>query len=107
MLVLTRKPGEQIVIAGNIVINIVSVGPGRVKIGIDAPSDVTIDRQEIHVKKQDESEVDIGVLPHAPCTSGSDTTTPAPMQTLHNRIKAHRDAARAAHGSKPLVDKPR
>jgi carbon storage regulator len=107
MLVLTRKPGEQIVIAGNITISIVNVGPGRVKIGIDAPADVTIDRQEVHAKKADEAAVDIGVMPHTPSTTGSDTVTPAPMQTLHNRIKAHRDAARAQHGSKPLVDKPR
>ena len=54
MLVLTRKPGEQVIINGNIRISVVSVGPGRVKIGIDAPSDVKIDREEVHSKKQDE-----------------------------------------------------
>ena len=51
MLVLTRKAGEQIIIQGNIRISIVSVGPGRVKIGIDAPADVKIDRQEVHERK--------------------------------------------------------
>ena len=38
MLVLTRKPGEQIVIAGNIRVSVVSIGQGRVKIGIEAPN---------------------------------------------------------------------
>lgn len=50
MLVLTRKPGEQIVVAGNIRITVVSIGPGRVKIGIEAPDDVRVDRGEIHQK---------------------------------------------------------
>jgi len=47
MLVLSRKPGESIRINDNITINIVSVGPGRVKIAIDAPKDVTILREEL------------------------------------------------------------
>lgn len=50
MLVLTRKPGEQIVVAGNIRITVVSIGPGRVKIGVEAPDDVRVDRGEIHQK---------------------------------------------------------
>jgi len=50
MLVLTRKPGEQIVIGNGIRVTVVSVGPGRVKIGIEAPPDVRIDRSEIHEK---------------------------------------------------------
>lgn len=47
MLVLSRKQGESIRINDNITINIVSVGPGRVKIAIDAPQDVTILRGEL------------------------------------------------------------
>jgi len=52
MLVLTRKTGEQLIIADEIRVTVVSVGPGRVKIGIEAPEWVKIDRQEIHEKKQ-------------------------------------------------------
>lgn len=50
MLVLTRRPNESIIIAGDIKITVVSVGPGRVKLGIEAPSHVRVDRQEIHDK---------------------------------------------------------
>jgi carbon storage regulator len=57
MLVLTRKAGEQIIIGDNIRLTVVSVGPGRVKIGIEAPASVKVDRQEIHDKKQHEQEV--------------------------------------------------
>lgn len=56
MLVLTRKPGEQVIIANNIRITVVAVGPGRVKIGIEAPPSVSIDRQEVHDRKQVESD---------------------------------------------------
>lgn len=57
MLVLTRRPSESIIIAGNIKITVVSVGPGRVKLGIEAPPNVRIDRQEIHEKLEQASDV--------------------------------------------------
>ncbi len=51
MLVLTRKIGEQIVIGDNIKVSIVSIGPGRVKVGIEAPPWVEVNRQEVFEKK--------------------------------------------------------
>ncbi len=47
MLVLTRKPEQAIIIGGNIVVKILSVERDRVKIGIDAPKDVQILREEL------------------------------------------------------------
>ena len=47
MLVLSRKQGESIRINDNITIKIVNVGQGRVRIAIDAPSNVTILREEL------------------------------------------------------------
>jgi carbon storage regulator len=46
MLVLTRKPGEQVVINGNIIITIVEARSGRVHLGIEAPTDVSIIRPD-------------------------------------------------------------
>ena len=55
MLVLTRRPGESIMIGSGIKLTVVTVGPGRVKIGIEAPPSVRIDREEIHERKQHEA----------------------------------------------------
>lgn len=47
MLVLSRKPGEKIQIGDNVTITIVRIGPNTVRLGIDAPRDMNIVRDEI------------------------------------------------------------
>jgi len=47
MLVLTRKIDQGIVISGNIYVRVLGVERDRVKIGISAPMEVTILRQEL------------------------------------------------------------
>lgn len=47
MLVLSRKVGERILIGDNIAVTVVRVGPGMVRIGVDAPRDYSIVREEI------------------------------------------------------------
>jgi carbon storage regulator len=50
MLVLTRKPGEGIVIGDDIVIKIIEMKGGAIRVGIDAPRNKKIYRQEIYEK---------------------------------------------------------
>jgi len=47
MLVLSRRPGESIAIGDGIRVTIVEVSGDRVKLGIQAPQDVVILRQEL------------------------------------------------------------
>lgn len=47
MLVLTRKASQSIVIGENIVITILDVHRDQVRIGIEAPRDIDVHRQEI------------------------------------------------------------
>lgn len=47
MLVLTRKPGEQVLIGDDIVITIIENRGDGIRIGIDAPRGITIQRAEI------------------------------------------------------------
>lgn len=47
MLVLSRKPGERILIGDEIAVTVVRIGPNTVRIGIDAPRDMNIVRDEL------------------------------------------------------------
>ena len=47
MLVLSRKLGEKIVIGDNIVVTVVKIDRNQIRIGIEAPTDVPVYRQEI------------------------------------------------------------
>ena len=53
-MVLSRKPLESIVIGDDIRITVVSIGNGKVSIGIEAPRDMSVDRSEIHERKMAE-----------------------------------------------------
>ncbi|HEV3303195.1 MAG TPA: carbon storage regulator [Planctomycetaceae bacterium] len=47
MLVLSRKTGEKIRIGDNVTVTIVRIGPNNVRLGIDAPRDLNIVREEL------------------------------------------------------------
>lgn len=55
MLVLTRKIEEKIKIGDNIVVSILGVEAGNVKVGIEAPKEITILRMEIFDQIQKEN----------------------------------------------------
>ena len=58
MLILTRKVGENLLIGDNISIKVLSVRGNQVKIGVDAPKDVSVHREEIyHRIKEAEDEL--------------------------------------------------
>ncbi len=61
MLVLSRQSDETIVIGDNIRVTIVEVRGDKVRIGIDAPRDVTVHRQEIYdaIQKGVEGSIEI------------------------------------------------
>jgi carbon storage regulator len=51
MLVLSRRVGEEIVIAGNIRLTIVAVRGQAVRLGIAAPPEVSVNRKEVHDRR--------------------------------------------------------
>jgi carbon storage regulator len=55
MLVLTRKAGEKIKIGDNVVVNVLSCDGNIVKIGIDAPREITILRMEVLEQVENEN----------------------------------------------------
>lgn len=55
MLVLSRRASEGIIIGNNIKIKILDIEDGKVKIGIEAPKDVEIYREEIYLAIKEEN----------------------------------------------------
>jgi carbon storage regulator len=51
MLVLSRKPSESIIIDGDIKVTVVKIVGRQVFLGIKAPEDVVVDREEIAIKR--------------------------------------------------------
>lgn len=52
MLVVTRKPGESILVSDNIEISVLEISKDKVKIGINAPKEVKIVRSELKTLRQ-------------------------------------------------------
>lgn len=48
MLVLTRKKNESVVIGENIVVMVVQIRGDKVRLGIDAPKEVSVHRREVY-----------------------------------------------------------
>ena len=57
MLVLSRKIGEQIVIGKDITVTIVEIKHGRVRLGVSAPPEVSIHREEVAMRIEESQRV--------------------------------------------------
>jgi carbon storage regulator len=56
MLVLTRKPKQSIMIGDDVEVTVLSADGGKVRLGIQAPSDVPVHRTEIYMAIQGQHE---------------------------------------------------
>jgi carbon storage regulator len=65
MLVLSRKVGETVVIAGSISVTVVAIQGDNVRVGVTAPANIPVDREEIHRLKELEQH-DLHGVPLAP-----------------------------------------
>ena len=50
MLVLTRRTGEKLVIGENVTVTVLDVRGKQVRIGIEAPRDIAVNREEIYLR---------------------------------------------------------
>ena len=48
MLVLTRKPGQSVVIGESVRVTVIEISPGVVRLGFEAPAEVAIHREEVY-----------------------------------------------------------
>jgi carbon storage regulator len=54
MLILTRRPEESLHIGHDVVVTVLGIKGNQVRLGIRAPTDIVIDRDEVHLRKQRE-----------------------------------------------------
>jgi carbon storage regulator CsrA len=76
MLVLSRKPGEKVVIGGGITVTVIEVQGNRVRVGIDAPDQVRILRGELACWQEGPVACDGPTDPACPC--GEEDVRPPP-----------------------------
>ena len=90
MLILTRRPQESIRLGSRIRITVLGFKGNQVRIGIEAPPDVSIDREEIWERKQIEVRMrrDAG-QPAVPVAAALPDARPAggSMPTLHEKAR--------------------
>ncbi len=57
MLILTRRLGESIIIEDNIKVTVIDINNQQIKLGIDAPKHITINREEVVKKVKEENQL--------------------------------------------------
>lgn len=56
MLILTRRVGESLIIGDDVVVNVLGVKGNQIRIGVDAPKEVSVHREEIYDRIQAEKD---------------------------------------------------
>jgi carbon storage regulator len=58
MLILTRRVGETLVIGDDVTVTVLGVRGNQVRLGVNAPKDVAVHREEIYQRIQNEKDVE-------------------------------------------------
>ena len=88
MLILTRRVGEKLIVGGNVTLTVLDVKGNQIRVGIDAPREVKVYREEIYNKIQAEKEA--SVLNDSRTSVLNNRKTPASKDKENLVLKAKR-----------------
>lgn len=66
MLILTRRVGETVMIGNDITVTVLGVKGNQVRVGVNAPKEVAVHREEIYERIKREEQANGGKPPHRP-----------------------------------------
>jgi carbon storage regulator len=100
MLILTRRVGETIVIGDDVIITVLGIKGNQVRIGINAPKDVSVHREEIYQRIQQEKNTAPAAAAPAPVMKKEEAVATAPVVTTTIRKKRESKIDKADKGEK-------
>ena len=58
MLILSRRIGESLIIGGKITVTVLETRGNQVRLGIEAPDDISVHREEVYLRLQEEKQTE-------------------------------------------------
>lgn len=59
MLILSRRSGEKLIIGDDVELTVLGIKGNQVRIGVNAPKDVAVHREEVYLRIQNEKQTDL------------------------------------------------
>jgi carbon storage regulator len=110
MLILTRRPGQSVMIGDDITITVVAIRGNQLRLGFTAPQNIAVHREEVYQRIQAEKITNLSqarsdnfrrrLLERSPkCSSGSDFGYPRSEETTKFSTPAHSVPGPSSQGS--------